>query len=297
MHPVARTRWRRTLRRSLAGAAAVVGATGLVLAAPGSALAAGTASAATAAPAVPSASGQNPRLDWLGSSIPAHADAGTRPPSGGAPSASVTQTPGMDVSHYQGTVDWDAAYASGARFAYMKATEGTTYRDPTFAVNYAGSADAGLIRGAYHFANPDTSSGTAQADFFVAHGGGWTKDGRTLPPMLDIEYGTSAECWGLSQSAMVTWISQFVNEVHARTTRWPTIYTTTDWWTACTGDTPAFSADAPLFVARYASSAGVLPSGWPLYTFWQFADSGTFPGDQDRFNGPLSGLRNLANDT
>ncbi len=93
---------------------------------------------------------------------------------------------------------------------------------------------------------------------------------------------------------MVGWISDFSNEVAARTGRYPTIYTTTDWWTQCTGDDGGFGGNNPLFIARYDSSAGTLPAGWGFYTFWQFADSGTFPGDQDYFNGPLSGLQSLA---
>ena len=177
-----------------------------------------------------------------------------------------TRTPGFDVSNWQGNVNWASAYAKGGRFAYIKATEGTTYRDPTFNANYTNSYYAGFIRGAYHFATPDSSGGKAQADYFVSHGGGWSKDGKTLPPLLDIEYSKDGTCYGMSKAAMVTWISAFVNEVHARTTRWATIYTTTSWWTTCTGNTSAFSANDPLFVARYASSAGALPAGWPFYT-------------------------------
>ncbi|GAA3716935.1 GH25 family lysozyme [Streptomyces tremellae] len=282
---LARTFRRRSARRALPCAAALAGLTGLAVALPG------TADAAPA-PAAPTAqAAQNPELDWMGSTVRAHEGGAVRPPAA-APRA--TQTPGMDVSHYQGAINWASAYANGARFVYMKATEGTTYRDPDFSANYTGSYNAGFIRGAYHFATPSTSTGAAQADYFVAHGGGWSKDGKTLPPMLDIEYGASSTCWGLSQASMVSWITSFVNEVHAKTTRWPTIYTTTDWWTTCTGNTAAFSANDPLFIARYASSVGTLPAGWPFYTFWQFADSGTFPGDQDRFNGPLSGVVNLA---
>lgn len=213
------------------------------------------------------------------------------------PPASATQTPGFDVSHYQGTVNWTAAYNNGARFAYMKATEGTDFIDPDFNANYPDSYYAGFIRGAYHFATPNTSMGAAQADYFVAHGGSWSKDGKTLPPMLDIEYGSTSECYGLSQSAMVSWITSFVDEVHTKTTRWPTIYSTTDWWTTCTGNTSKFSSEDPLFIARYSTSVGTLPAGWGFYTFWQFADSGTFPGDQDKFNGPITGLTNLADNT
>jgi GH25 family lysozyme M1 (1,4-beta-N-acetylmuramidase) len=238
----------------------------------------------------------HPELDWMGSSVAAHEGRVGQTATATAP-AKTTRTQGFDVSNWQGTVNWASAYAKGARFAYIKATEGTTYKDPKFDANYTGSYKAGFIRGAYHFARPDSSGGKAQADYFVSHGGGWSKDGKTLPPALDIEYPAGAACYGLSKTAMVSWIKAFVNEVHAKTTRWATLYSTTDWWTRCTGNTSAFAANDPLFVARYASSVGKLPAGWPWYSFWQHADSGTFPGDQDYFNGPLSGLRNLADNT
>jgi len=77
-------------------------------------------------------------------------------------------TPGFDVSNWQGTVDWAGAYKKGARFAYIKATEGTTYRDPSFNTNYTKSYSAGFIRGAYHFATPDSSTAKAQADLSEA---------------------------------------------------------------------------------------------------------------------------------
>jgi GH25 family lysozyme M1 (1,4-beta-N-acetylmuramidase) len=63
----------------------------------------------------------------------------------------------------------------------------SAYKDPKFSDNYIGATKVGLIRGAYHFGRPDTSSGAAQANFFVAHGGGWSRDGITLPGVLDIE--------------------------------------------------------------------------------------------------------------
>lgn len=205
------------------------------------------------------------------------------------------QVPGMDVSGHQGNVDWNAAYRDGARFAYVKATEGTGYVNPYFGQQYDGSYQVGMIRGAYHFALPDRSTGAAQADYFVGHGGGWSADGRTMPPMLDIEYNPYGNvCFGLSPDAMTAWIKDFSDEVHAKTTRWPMMYTTTDWWKTCTGNRADFSATNPLFVARYASSAGELPAKWDYYTLWQYSDSGKFPGDQDQFNGTLDRLRALA---
>ena len=207
---------------------------------------------------------------------------------------SVTQTPGMDVSSHQGTVNWSTAKANGATFAYVKATEGTTYQNPDFAQQYNGSFNVGMIRGAYHFALPDRSSGATQGSFFVSHGGGWSADGKTLPPVIDLEYNPyGASCYGLSQSAMVSWIHDIANTVKAKTTRDPVFYTSTSWWTLCTGNNAGFSAN-PLWVARYASTVGTLPASWTFYTIWQFADSGIFPGDQNRFNGAFDRVQAFA---
>ncbi len=206
--------------------------------------------------------------------------------------------PGLDVSSHQGNVDWNAVRANGAEFAYVKATEGTSYTNPYFAQQYVGSYNVGLVRGAYHFALPNNSSGAAQANYFVDHGGAWSADNQTLPGALDIEYNPyGATCYGLSQAGMVNWIADFVNTYHSRTGRWATIYTTTDWWTSCTGNNGSFGANNPLWIARYSSSPGTLPAGWGFYTIWQFASSGTFPGDQNSFNGAHDRLVALANNT
>ncbi|KAF5390923.1 hypothetical protein D9757_004056 [Collybiopsis confluens] len=223
---------------------------------------------------------------------------------------------GIDVSHYQGTIDWAAVVANGIKFVFIKATESTDFLDPNFSANYDGATKAGLIRGGYHFAqvfffyvafhllkkkivalsrHPGATTGAAQANYFLAHGGGWSADGITLPGMLDIEYNDDgAECYGLSASAMVSWIKDFSNTYHAATTRYPIIYSTTDWWTTCTGNSAAFANDNPLFIARYASTIGTIPAGWPFATFWQYADSGPNPGDQDVFNGDAAGLSKMA---
>lgn len=79
-------------------------------------------------------------------------------------------------------VDWTKAAANGAKFAYVKASEGTEYSNPYFADQYAGAASAGMLRGAYHFAlPPNASSGAAQASYFLQSGAAWTPDGKTLP--------------------------------------------------------------------------------------------------------------------
>src|SRR5215210_3716494 len=79
----------------------------------------------------------------------------------------MTRVPGIDVSHWQGTINWASA-AAGKQFAFTKATEGTTYVDPTVATNTSGAQNAGLLTGVYHFAHPDTDTAASEAQHFVA---------------------------------------------------------------------------------------------------------------------------------
>jgi GH25 family lysozyme M1 (1,4-beta-N-acetylmuramidase) len=216
---------------------------------------------------------------------------------GGLPAGTrAAQTEGVDVASYQGNVSWSTLWNSGVRWAYTKASEGTYYTNPYFGQQYSGAYGVGMIRGAYHFATPDTTSGATQANYFVDHGGGWSQDGRTLPGALDIEWNPYGDaCFDKSQSAMVTWIRDFLNQYKARTGRNAVIYTATSWWTQCTGGYGGFAAANPLWIARYASTAGTLPAGWSTYAMWQYTSSGPTVGDHDRFNGALDRVQALAN--
>ncbi|MEU4468766.1 lysozyme [Streptomyces sp. NPDC024017] len=215
------------------------------------------------------------------------------------PASAASRPEGHDVSSHQKNVDWRSAKAKGARFVYVKATESTTYRNPYFDRQFNDSRAAGLVRGAYHFALPDRSSGRAQAAHFVRNGGGWTADGWTLPPALDIEYNPydkKHKCYGLSRAGMVGWIASFSDEIKRITGRRPVIYTTTHWWNTCTGGSRAFAAGHDLWIARYdAAGPGALPAGWSSWTFWQFDNGGgALPGDQNLFNGSLDRLKRFA---
>lgn len=196
---------------------------------------------------------------------------------------------GQDVSNWQGTIDWNAQSKAGSKFTFIKATEGTGHTDSTFSANYKGAYEAGIARGAYHFALPDVSSGSVQANYFLSNGGGWSNDGKTLPGALDIEYNPyGANCYGLSKAAMADWIHDFGDTYKSKTGRFPVIYTTADWWNTCVGK--GGFEDYPLWVARYASSVGSLPIGFSTHSFWQFADSGALAGDQNNWNGDQAGL-------
>lgn len=206
---------------------------------------------------------------------------------------------GVDVSNWTGEIDWAAVASGGGRFAFVHATEGIDYRNPSFDAQYGGAASAGLIRGAYHFAQPHESDGRAQADHFVQNGGRWTGDGQTLPGVLDLEDNPYKDkngknnCYDLSAEDMVTWIKDFTKRYHQATGRQAIIYTTTSWWRTCTGDSAAFTAN-PLWLARWGTDPGELPKSWTKYTFWQSADKGQLAGGQNSFNGTEDELKELA---
>ncbi len=206
--------------------------------------------------------------------------------------------PGVDVSHYQGSINWGSVHNAGIKFAYIKATEGTTVIDSAFGTNYTGAYNANVIRGAYHFARPASSGGAAQATYFVAHGGAWSADNLTLPGALDLE----ASCSGISQASMVSWIHDFANTYKSKTGRDVVLYTTRSWWSTCTGGSTAFGSSNPMWVANWGVSSPAMPAGWGTYTFWQYADNGSVSGisgavDRDVFNGSDARLLALANNT
>lgn len=236
----------------------------------------------------------HPQDDWAGAEIARYEGVSTHDLPLGIGDPADPTPGGFDVSGHQGAVDWPTAAAGGATFSYVKATESTTYLNPYFEQQYDGAYQAGLIRGAYHFATPDTSDGVTQANYFVDHGGAWSADGKTLPPAIDLEYNPYGDtCYGMTPPVLVAWVHAFVNQVRTRTGRYPTIYTSTRWWALCMGSDATFGAD-PLWIARYNTVLGDLPPGWTAQAIWQFADSGPFPGDQDSFDGTAGQLRTLA---
>ncbi len=211
----------------------------------------------------------------------------------------VTQTPGVDVSNFQGTVNFRRVKASGRAFAIVLATDGTSFTSPDFRSQYRGAKAAGLVRGAYHFARPGRSSAASQANRFLDVVGG-TRDGVTLPPVVDLEFNPNGSaCYGLSARQTVAWVKAFLARVKARTGRNAIIYTGPGYWNQCAAGSRAFSASHPLWTADYGVSAPHRYGGWSFYTIWQHTSSGSVPGisgrvDLDRFNGSRARLRALA---
>ena len=213
-------------------------------------------------------------------------------------SSAMAALTGPDVSSYQHpvgvTLDWSGVTKSGAAFAFVKATEGTGYTNAYFAKDWAALGSNGMIRGAYHFARPSSTAGSAatQAQRFVAAAGTMQQPG-DLPPVLDLEVSG-----GLSPSALVAWTHTYLSTVAALTQRTPILYTYPAFWASAMAGDRTFSS-YPLWIARYSSQQPAPIGGWPSYAFWQYTDSGTVQGiptkvDVSVFNGTLDELRGMA---
>ncbi|MFC7219028.1 GH25 family lysozyme [Streptomyces polyrhachis] len=283
---------RRTLARRWATGAGMLGAAFALLL--------GTPGTATAAAKLPPKNEVRPGEAWMGSGVREE----QQPPGGIGTLSHGDGVQGIDVSHWQGAINWNSVRGSGIQFAWTKATEGTSYKDSRFSANYSGAYYAGVIRGAYHFARPNSSSGATQANFFASNGGAWSRDNLTLPGVLDIENNPSgAMCYGLSQTSMRSWILDFYNTYKARTTRDVVIYTSPSWWNTCTGGWSGMATRSPLWVAHWTSNhTPTKPTGFTAWTVWQYTSSGSVPGvagnvDRDKFNGDRSRLLALANNT
>ena len=216
---------------------------------------------------------------------------------------------GLDVSSYQTGINWQQQWDLGARFAYVKASEGNYFTNGLFASQYQGSRNVGMIRGAYHFAIPNWSSGADQATYFVQNGGNWSADGFTLPPVVDLEFNPYENktingfnfgdtCYGMTPSQLASWVKDFGSTMSSMTGRLPVIYTNTSWWNQCLGNPPGFN-DYPLWVASYpdvfTNSPGPLPSAsWSSYSVWQYSSTGPFTGDSNVWNGDYSSLQRFA---
>ncbi len=193
---------------------------------------------------------------------------------------------GIDVSHYQGTIDWNDVAKSGMAFAFIKATDGIGAGDPMFATNWKAARQAGLRRGAYHFFRPLTDA-LQQADNFIARlDGDWGE----LPPVLDFELLGGAYPNQAPEAA-----KQWMETIEAACGRKPIVYTGPAFWISSLHDSQLF-ADHPLWIAQYTSAPQPrMPSAWKAWTFWQHSEKGQVPGihgpvDLNRFNGTLTEL-------
>jgi GH25 family lysozyme M1 (1,4-beta-N-acetylmuramidase) len=213
---------------------------------------------------------------------------GPTPPPPPAPPPAITE--GIDVSHWQGTIDWAKVRAAGKRFAFIKSSEDTDFVDNKYATNKAGAKAAGLHVGAYHFAQPETKSGdaAAEADHFVASAGISRGD---LLPVLDLEVAN-----GLNAAELQGWTKSFLQRLYERTGVRAILYVSPAFWKNNMANTNWFAENGykVLWDAHWttASEPSVPADNWGGngWTFWQYSSEGTVPGisgrvDLNRYNG------------
>lgn len=198
------------------------------------------------------------------------------------PDVSAYPVRGMDVSHYEGVIDWDLVKTAGLSFVYIKATDGVDLVDEQFAANWRGAAKAGLARGAYHFYD-FCKSGSAQAAHFTET---VPADADTLPPTIDLEQ--SKECAKMpAKAAFRKSLAAFVAKVRAVYHREPVLYINASIYAQyLQGENDPYK----LWIADVKHAAPQIPGG-PAWAFWQYGWHGKVPGiangevDLDVFNG------------
>jgi GH25 family lysozyme M1 (1,4-beta-N-acetylmuramidase) len=201
--------------------------------------------------------------------------------------------PGIDVSRFNGAIDWTQVRASGVKFAYVAASRGSGAdcavvptscgADPLFAVNRAAARAAGVRVGAYHrtFASGATraeaqADARLEADVFVSQVAGLQRG--ELLPALDVETPFT----DLTEKRLRVWIYAWLKRVRKRLRKRPLIYTNRTSW-AATGNTTQFArAGHRLWVAEWGvPKPTILPAqDWAgkRHSIWQYTSSGSVPG-------------------
>lgn len=197
---------------------------------------------------------------------------------------------GIDISHYQGDIDWDLLQNAmiskcPIRFIVIKATEGSTRIDPCFRDNFKQAREYGFTRGAYHFWS-NQSSARSQAYFFLDKVKLQPGD---LPPVLDVEHKPKDVSVEDFQRDILTWLHIVEDKYHVK----PIIYTYYKFKTLYLND-PVFE-DYPYWIAHYYVEKVQYQGQWK---FWQHTDAGKLPGikgyvDFNIYNGSYYDLKQL----
>ena len=195
---------------------------------------------------------------------------------------------GIDVSEFQGSIDWHQVHASGRAFGIARVSDGIQHVDPTFAANYAGMKSEGMVRGSYQFFRASQDP-VAQANLLLSKIG--ALEPGDLAPMLDVEV-TDGQPNSVIDANIATWVAH----VKAATGRDPLIYTGPYFWQQIGGPNQGATS---LVVADWGPSCPLIPATWGTWKVWQYVDNGHVPGisglvDLDRFNGGAAALAQLA---
>jgi uncharacterized protein (TIGR03382 family) len=200
--------------------------------------------------------------------------------------ATGTTVKGIDVSVFQGTIDWTKVKADGVIYAMIRVSDGLNTPDTQFAANWANSRSAGVIHGVYQFFEPSQDP-IAQADMMLAKMGTFKAD--DLPPTIDVEVND-----GLPAATVAAKVKQWIAHVKAKIGRDPIVYTGFYFWGDDVGG--ANVLPAPLFHAQYTPAACPnIAAPWTTWAFWQYTSTGAINGitgnvDTDRYNGTKAQL-------
>jgi len=198
---------------------------------------------------------------------------------------------GIDVSHYQGNIDWELLRNRGTidecpiRFVMIKATEGANRIDPKFEYNFQQAHECGFTRGAYHFYSTQ-SSAKEQAEHFIRQVKLINGD---LPPVLDVEQMPKDQTVAQFKSSVLEWLVRV--EAHYKVK--PILYTYYKFKMAYLNDT--IFNQYPYWIAHYYVDSVAYKGPWK---FWQHTDVGRLPGikgdvDFNIYNGSYYDLRQL----
>ncbi|MFF2452552.1 GH25 family lysozyme [Isoptericola sp. NPDC058082] len=198
---------------------------------------------------------------------------------------------GVDVSAYQGTIDWPVLAAQDLDFAFVKATEGSAHVDERFAANWEGARSTDLLVGAYHFLSFE-SPGADQAahliDVVPAESG-------TLPPVVDVEYYGEFAADPPTVDELRGILDPMLDALEEHYGVPPILYTTQQIRADYLGD----DYDRyPLWIRSVASTPDLPRRDWE---FWQYSDRDTLPGyvgeedhiDMNVFDGTIGDLSAL----
>jgi len=196
------------------------------------------------------------------------------------------RVPGIDVSSYQGVVDWRQVRAAGVVFAFARFSDGLAVIDERFVQNFAGMKRAGVYRGAYQVFRASADP-VAQADLLLLalrHAGH-----PDLPLVADVESDD-----GMEPAEVQARLARWLRRIERRTRRRPIVYTSP----SMSGTLGAELGTYHLWIAHYEVDCPRLPDGWQGWRFWQHSSSGRVPGvsgpvDLDAFAGTKLELRRL----
>ena len=179
---------------------------------------------------------------------------------------------GIDVSKWNGDIDWPAVRKSGVAFAFLKATEGTDRLDSRFPEYWRGAKAAGVAHAPYHFYY-FCSTADAQADWFIAN---VPKEAVRLPPVLDAEWNPASPTCRLRPppDEVRAAMQRFMNRIEAHYGKRPIIYTTVDFHRE---NLAGHFGDYHFWVRSVAAHPEKI---YPArrWAFWQYTSTGVVPG-------------------